>query len=65
MLPTSILTRMGWDPYDLDASLQDQLFTLADQLGELSGEAFPVINASAPLEDSAGDFGSDRSSETQ
>ena len=45
--------QLGWDPYDLDASLQDQLFTLADQLGELSGEAFPVINASAPLEDSA------------
>ena len=43
---------LGWDPYDLDASLQNQIFTLADQLGELSGEAFPVINASAPLEDS-------------
>ena len=45
--------RLGWDPYDLDASLQDQLFTLADRLGDLSGEAFPVINGSAPLEDSA------------
>ena len=44
--------QLGWDPYDLDASQQNQIFTLADQLGELSGEAFPVINASAPLEDS-------------
>ena len=43
--------QLGWDPYDLDESQQDQLFTLADQLGELSGEAFPVINAAAPLED--------------
>ena len=43
--------QLGWDPYDLDESLQGQIFTLDDQLGELSGEAFPVINASTPLED--------------
>ena len=45
--------QLGWDPYDLDESQHDQIFDLADQLGELSGEAFPVINASAPMEDSA------------
>ena len=45
--------QLGWDPYDLDESQHDQIFELADQLGELSGEAFPVINASAPMEDSA------------
>ena len=45
--------QLGWDPYDLDESQHDQIFELADQLGELSGEAFPVINASAPLEDCA------------
>ena len=45
--------QLGWDPYDLDESQQGQILTLADRLGELSGEAFPVINASAPLEDCA------------
>lgn len=45
--------QLGWDPYDLDESQQDQLFELADQLGGLSEEAFPVISASAPLEDCA------------
>ena len=45
--------RLGWDPYDLNESRQGQIFTLDDQLGELSGEAFPVINASEPLEDCA------------
>ena len=45
--------QLGWDPYDLDQSQQGQIFELASQLGELSGEAFPVINASVPLKDCA------------
>jgi len=45
--------QLGWDPYDLDESQQGQVFTLVEQLGELSGEAFPVINASTALHDCA------------
>ena len=43
--------KLGWDPYDLDETKQSQLLELVDKLGELSGEATQVIDASAPLED--------------
>lgn len=49
----SMSAQLGWDPYDLDESQQNQIFTIAERLGGLSGEAFPIINASAPLKDCA------------
>ena len=40
---------LGWDPYDLDESKRNQVLRLADELGQLRGEAVPVMDASAPL----------------
>ena len=42
---------LGWDPYDLDDAMQGHVVTLADQLGPLSAEAIPAIDASKPLDD--------------
>ncbi len=43
---------LGWDPYDLDESRQDQIISLAKELGPLCSEAVSVLDASRPLEDS-------------
>ena len=43
--------QLGWDPFDLDESMQGQVIELVDRLGQLSDEAIPVIDASAPLKD--------------
>lgn len=42
---------LGWDPYDLDDAMQGHVVALADQLGPLSVEAIPAIDASKPLDD--------------
>ena len=44
---------LGWDPYELDDSKRNQVLRLADELGQLRGEAVPVMDASAPLEESS------------
>ena len=44
---------LGWDPYDLDESKRNQVLRLADELGQLRGEAVPVMDTSAPLEESS------------
>ena len=44
---------LGWDPYELDDSKRNQVLMLADELGQLRGEAVPVMDASAPLEESS------------
>ena len=42
---------LGWDPYDLDDAMQDQVVTLAERLGELHGEAVPIIDSEEPSRD--------------
>ena len=41
---------LGWDPYDLDESRRNQIFRLADELGQLRSEAVPVMDGSDTLE---------------
>ena len=36
---------LGWDPYDLNDSKRDDIFLLADELGELIDEAVQAVNA--------------------
>ena len=38
---------LGWDPYDLDDSQRDEVFWLADELGDFVGEAVQALNVSA------------------
>ena len=42
---------LGWDPYALDDDMQEQVVTLAERLGELRGEAVPVIDSEEPSRD--------------
>ena len=42
---------MGWDPYDLDDDMRNQVVTLADRLGDLREEAVPVIDWEDPARD--------------
>ena len=42
---------LGWDPYDLVEKQQQQVVRLADELGELRGEAVPIIGTTDPLGD--------------
>ena len=42
---------LGWDPYDMDESRQDQVLQLADELGHLRVEAVSVLDSADPLKE--------------
>jgi len=46
-----IAAGLGWDPYDLTRERQQQVLRVAEELGELRGEAVPIMDTSNPLRD--------------
>ena len=42
---------LGWDPYDMDESRQNQVLQLADELGHLRVEAVSVLDSADPLKE--------------
>ena len=42
---------LGWDPYDLDDNMREQVMELAERLGELRSEAVAVIDSVTPSKD--------------
>lgn len=42
---------LGWDPYNLDDDMQDQVVALADQLGDLRDDAVAVMDWEDPASD--------------
>ena len=40
---------LGWDPYELDEVRRQQVLQVSEDLGDLRGEAIPVLDSSKPI----------------